>query len=122
MLNRFTTNNFKLKQCYLFMCRKQNVFLKSKPSVTLPAYLNVTKFYQLFLYGKYPIINYPDPKSLLNKVLEIISNSPDQQKSHEIKTLLQESWFKRIGFNNGKFQRHLAETSFYGIILLGQIF
>ena len=38
-----------------------------------------------------------------NKVSEIMSKSPDQQKNHVIKTLTEESWFKMIGFNKGKF-------------------
>ena len=38
-----------------------------------------------------------------NKVSEIMSKSPDQQKKHVIKTLTEESWFKMIGFNKGKF-------------------
>ena len=56
------------------------------------------------MYEKYPIINYPDPENLLNKVSEIMSKSPDQQKKHVIKTLTEESWFKMTGFNKENFK------------------
>ena len=50
------------------------------------------------MYEKHHIINYLDPQNLLNKVSEIKSKSPDQQKAHVIKTLTEESWFKMTGF------------------------